>query len=153
MKRTLQTTLLIAATLALTSTGAFAHDDATLDKIKAPNSGQLRMAGPYHFELVVAKDSKESKDNPVVVYLTDHGETKIPATGTTGTATLLSGKSKITVPLVPAGDNKLTGIGKYVSDPQMKVIVALTFADKKSEQARFTPLAVTASNGHGDHKH
>lgn len=153
MKRTLQTTLVIAAALAFASTGVFAHDDATLDKIKAPNNGQLRMAGPYHFELLVAKDSKEAKDNPVVVYLTDHGETKIPAANATGTATLLNGKSKITVPLVPAGDNKLTGVGRYASDPRMKVVVAVTFSDKKSEQARFTPLAATTPGGHGDHKH
>lgn len=153
MNRTIFSSLSMAAALLFACNGALAHSDAMLDEIKAPNNGQLRMAGPYHFELVVERNSKEVKDNPVTVYLTDHGERKIPAAGITGTATVLSGKSKITVPLVPAGDNKLTGLGKYASDPQMKVVVAITFANKKSEQARFTPLAATTSDEHGNHKH
>lgn len=151
MKPTLFSAL-AAASLAF-GTPAWAHDDDALDKMKAANGGQLRMAGPYHFELVVAKDSKESKDNPVAVYLSDHGDKKIPAAGATGTVTILSGKSKVTVPLTPAGDNKLTGMGKYVSDPRMKAVVSITFADRKSEQARFTPLAALAGDGHGGHKH
>lgn len=153
MKQTLISSLAVAAALMSFGNGAFAHDDAALDKLSGPNGGQLRVAGTYHLELVVAKDSKEARDNPVTVYLTDHGEKKVPATGATGTATILAAKSIITVPLTPAGDNKLTGIGKYASDPQMKVVVSVTFADMKTEQARFTPLLTTAADGHGDHKH
>jgi len=142
--------LLLSAALLFAGHAAFAHDDATLDKMKAPNGGQLRMAGPYHFELLVDKNNKEAKDSPVTVYLTDHGAQKIPAAGASGTATILAGKSKVTVPLAPAGDNKLTGVGKYASDGHMKVVVAVVFPDKKSEQARFSPLAT----GHADeHKH
>src|SRR5574338_1182112 len=107
MKRPLFAALTTLAVLAFNGTTAFAHDDATLDAIKAPNGGQLRQAGSYHFELVVAKDSKEAKDSPVTVYLTGHDGKKVPAAGAGGTATLLSGKSKTTVPLAPAGDNKL----------------------------------------------
>ncbi|MCC7150704.1 MAG: hypothetical protein IT501_01790, partial [Rubrivivax sp.] len=47
-----------ALAMAIASAGAMAHDDATMDKQKAPNGGQLRMAGPYHFELVLAKGAK-----------------------------------------------------------------------------------------------
>ena len=153
MQRTLIPSLAMTAALMFVGNGAFAHDDGALDKTSGPNGGQLRMAGSYHFELVVAKDSKEAKDNPVTVYLTDHGEKKVPATGATGTATILAAKSKITVPLAPAGDNKLTGIGKYASDPQMRVVVSVTFASAKAEQARFTPLMTAAADGHGDHQH
>lgn len=142
-------TLLTALTLTILSTASWAHDDATLDKMQAPNGGQLRMAGMYHFELVVVKDSKEAKDNPVAVYLTDHADKKISAAGTSATATILAGKSKTTVKLSPAGDNKLAGVGKYASDAQMKVVVSVTFADKTTEQARFTPLAARA----GGHQH
>jgi hypothetical protein len=147
MTRTFLSILAIAAVLMSVANGTFAHDDATLDKLVGPNGGQLRMAGAYHFELVVAKDSKEAKDNLVTVYLTDHGEKKVPAAGTTGTATILAAKSKITVALAPSGDNKLTGIGRYVSDPQMKVVVSVTFANAKVEQARFTPLLAAAADG------
>jgi len=140
--------LFLSAALLFAGTAVFAHDDATLDKMKAPNGGQLRMAGPYHFELLVDKNNKEAKDSQVTVYLTDHGEKKIPAAGTSGTATILAGKSKVTVPLSPAGDNKLSGIGKYVSDGHMKVIVSIVFPDKKTEQARFSPLVVEHAEEH-----
>ena len=153
MQRTLIASLAMVAALMSVGNGVFAHDDAVLDKTSGSHGGQLRMAGSYHFELVVAKDSKEAKDNPVTVYLTDHGEKKVPAAGATGTATILAAKSKITVALVPSGDNKLTGIGRYASDPQMKVVVSVTFASAKAEQARFTPLLTAAADGHGDHQH
>jgi len=55
--------------------------------------------------------------------------------------------------LAPAGDNKLTGIGKYASDPQMKVVVSVTFPSAKTEQARFSPLLTATADGHGNHQH
>lgn len=150
MKLPLISNLVLSAALLFAGNAALAHDDGTLDKMKAPNGGQLRMAGPYHFELLVERNNKEAKDSPVTVYLTDHGEKKIPAAGASGTATILSGKSKVTVLLAPAGDNKLTGVGKYVSDAHMKVVVSVVFPDKKTEQARFSPF----ESGHaGEHKH
>jgi len=81
----------------------------------------------------------------VTVYLTDHAGNKIATAGASGTATLLAGKSKVTAALTAAGDNKFTGMARYASDPTIKAIVAITFADKKSEQARFTPLAQAAA--------
>lgn len=121
-------------------TTALAHDDATLDAMPSPNGGQVRMAGAYHFELVVAKDSPTARENPVAVYLTDHADQKLPAAGAKGKVTLLSGKQKAEITLTPAGDNKLTGQGIYASLPAMKAIVAITFPDGRTEQARFTPL-------------
>ncbi len=141
------------AALVLASAPALAHDDAYLDTVKAPNGGQLRMAGAYHLELVVAGDAKEARDNPVLVYVTDHADKKIPSAGTKGTATVLAGKQKTTVALAPDGDNRLKGTGKYLSDPAMKVVVAVTFADGKTEQARFEPLAKKAADSHAGHNH
>ena len=147
-----------ALTVAMAAPGALAHSDEYLDTQRTPNGGQQRMAGIYHFELVVAKDSKEAKDNPVIVYVTDHANAKIPTVGAGGTATILAGKQKTSVKLVPDGDNRLKGVGKYASTPDMKVVVSLTLAAKPAEQARFTPLApmaapAPAKDGHGDHKH
>lgn len=155
MKRALRF-IAAASVFGLASPTLFAHSDEVLDTQKAPNGGQLRMAGTYHYELVMAKDSKEAKDNPVVVFITDHAGAKIPTVGAGGTATILSGKQKVSITLVPDGDNRLKGVGKYASTPDMKVVVAITLAGKTAEQARFTPLAVplaAAKDGHTDHKH
>ena len=141
-----------ASTFGLASPVLLAHTDDVLDTQKAPNGGQLRMAGVYHYELVVAKDSKEAKDNAVVVYVTDHAGIKVPTTGVSGMATIMAGKSKATATLIPDGDNRLKGTAKYVSVPDMKVVVSITFPGKAAEQARFTPLAA-AKDGHTDHKH
>jgi hypothetical protein len=144
----------------LASGSAFGHTDDVLDAQQAPHGGQMRMAGVYHFELVVAKDSKAPRDNPVVVYVTDHAGAKISTSGAQGTVTILAGKSKSTVSLVPDGDNRLKGTGTYASVPDMKAVVSVTIAGKSAEQARFTPLAAPTlpsiqpvKDDHSAHRH
>ncbi|MCZ2407656.1 MAG: hypothetical protein LC097_13120 [Burkholderiales bacterium] len=118
-----------------------AHDDAYLDTMQAPNGGQLRMAGVYHFELVVDKSRPEAADKPVVVHLTDHAGQKVSSAGATGTVTLLAGKAKTVVTLQPDGDNRLKGSGRYASTPDLKAVVSITTKGQAAETARFTPLA------------
>ena len=142
----------VLAGLTFAAGAALAHDDAYLDTQKAPNGGQLRMAGPYHYELVLVKDAKEAKENPVVVYVTDHAGQKIPTAGAAGTATILAGKLKAAATLKPDGDNRMKGVAKYASMPGTKAVVSITLAGKQAEQARFTPLAV-AKDTHTDHTH
>ena len=129
----------ISIGLALASV-AQAHDDAYLDTLTAPHGGQLRMAGANHYELVVVKDSKAVKDNPVVVYVTDHAGTKIPVAGASGSVTLLAGKTKVSVALKSDGDNKLSGRGVYASTPDLKAVVKIKLTGQDEQQARFTPL-------------
>lgn len=144
-------TLIVAAGLFALSAGtAMAHSDEYLDTQQAPNGGQLRMAGMYHFELVVAKDSKDAKDNPVVVYVTDHAGARVPTAGAKGSVTVLSGKAKAAIDLAPDGDNRLRGTGKYASLSDMKAIVSVTLPGKSPEQARFTPLAKPAAMAQDD---
>lgn len=140
-----------ALTLATGVTPALAHEDANLDTVKTANGGQLRMAGIYHYELVMAKDAKEAKENPVVVFVTDHGGKKIPTAGASGTATILAGKLKASATLKPDGDNRLKGFATYASSPDMKVVVSITQPGKPPEQARFTPMAI-AKDEHMHHK-
>ena len=146
------TSIAVLAGLTFAAGAALAHDDAYLDTQKAPNGGQLRMAGPNHYELVLAKDAGEVKENPVVVYVTDHAGQRIPTAGAAGTATILAGKLKAAATLKPDGDNRMKGVAKYASTPDTKAVVSITLAGKQPEQARFTPLAV-AKDTHTDHKH
>lgn len=141
-----------AGALMLTSPTLLAHTDEYLDTLQAPNGGQLRMSGIYHFELVVAKDNRVAKESPVEVYITDHAGGKIPTVGARGTATMVAGKRTVSVKLLADGDNRLKGVARYASTPDMKVTVSITMADKTARQARFTPLSVVQGS-HGGHKH
>jgi hypothetical protein len=90
---------------------ASAHTDDYLDTMQAPHGGQLRMAGAYHLELVLAPSDVPPAQRPVRVYVTDHAGTAQPTAGAQGSVTLLSGKQKATIPLAPGGDNVLQGTG------------------------------------------
>ncbi|MFZ1574093.1 MAG: hypothetical protein WAT36_02375 [Chromatiaceae bacterium] len=138
MKKTGPKTMLLTVAL-LGAAGASAHDDAYLDTVAAPNGGQVRMAGPYHYELVLAKEGGESQERPILVYVTDHAGQAISTAGASGTATLLSSQGKVTATLAPDGDNRMKGAAAYAATPGMKTVVGIALAGKGSEQARFTP--------------
>jgi len=129
----------LLAALLLGTGGAFAHDDAYLDTVAAPHGGQLRMAGPYHYELVLAKEGGEPQERPILVYVTDHAGQAIPTAGASGTATLLSSQGRVTATLAPDGDNRMKGAATYAATPGMKAVVGIVLAGKEAVQARFTP--------------
>jgi hypothetical protein len=138
----LSSLLLTALTLAVSAPVAMAHSDAPhMATLKATHGGQLGVAGSYSYELVVVKDAQEAADSPVVVYVTDHAGQKVATAGATGSVTILANKKKFAVTLQPEGDNRMKGSARYLSAPDMKVLVAITLAGKPPEQTRFTPLA------------
>ena len=140
----------VAFVLATSAASVHAHDDAYLDTQQAPNGGQLRMAGVYHLELVVDKSTPQAADKTVVVYVTDHAGQKVSTEGATGNATILAAKGKASVALVPDGDNRLKGTGRYASTADMKAIVQFTAKGQSPETARFTPL-LKPMEAHMDH--
>jgi len=144
----------VAFVLATSATSVHAHDDAYLDTQQAPHGGQLRMAGAYHPELVVDKSTPQAADKTVVVYVTDHAGQKVSTDGATGNATILAAKGKASVALVPDGDNRLKGTGRYASTADMKAIISFTAKGQPPETARFTPLlkAMPGDAGHHNHK-
>jgi len=101
----------------------------------------LRMSPSYHLELVLVRDSKEARDNAVVLHVTDHADKKVDTKGASGTVTLLGKNVKATIELKPDGDNRLRGVGRFASDADIRAVVSLTIAGNKAEQVRFTPLA------------
>jgi hypothetical protein len=149
--------LCVAALVVGATTTANAHDNAYFDSIKSANGGQTRMAGVYHFELVLAKDSKEAKENSITVYVTDHANKALATAGGTASLTIVQGKNKSTVTLLPSGTNQFTGKGVYASNANFKGALTVTMAGKPAEQARFTPFApvkaapVKKDEGHEHH--
>lgn len=150
---------LLAVSMLLAAHAVLAHDDATLDRMKAPHGGQLRAAGSLHYELVLAPVGANGAALPVAVYLTDHGGNAVPSAGASGTVTLLAQGKKTQVKLVPAGDNLLRGEGGYQPGAALKAIVSVTPKGLPAAQARFTPYAAPSgqhAHGHdhdGTHKH
>lgn len=143
--------LLKAAVLAFSigfSGAAAAHADEYLDTVKAPNQGQLRMAGAYHYELVI-KPTGKGNTNEVLVYVTDHANQEINTKGATGTATILS-DAKASIVLKPEGKNLMKGSGNFGLTPKLKAVVSIVLPGQQPEQARFTPLA--SGDGQDSHK-
>jgi len=103
------------------------HHDTT----PSPHGGQVQMTDSYHLELVV-------KDKEVLVYVLTHANTPYPSiTGMAGTATLLSGETKIEVKLEPAEENLLKGTGDFKTSEDMKVVVSVTPAPQTARYAPF----------------
>jgi hypothetical protein len=133
-------TVLISATLAV-SLPAGAHTEEYFDSINAPHGGQMRMAGPYHLELV-------TKDKEIVLYVTDHSDQKISTEGGIAKATIQVGKAKpkTSIKLEPTGENTLKGAGDFVVTPETLIVVFLKLPEYEAYSARFAPLKPKAKS-------
>lgn len=134
----LAATVLAAATL---GSPAWAHDEATLDAMPSAHGGQLRVAGIYHFELVVAPAAVAGQGVPVQVYVTDHLGQKISTAQASGSVNFLSGKTHTKVTLSPQGDNALVGTLAQRPKPGTQAVVLIAPEPGQAAlQAKFTRL-------------
>ncbi|MEI8385179.1 MAG: hypothetical protein WCF51_04350 [Nitrosomonadaceae bacterium] len=126
--------MLVGVGMAL-SLSSWGHSDDYLDTLTTSHGGQLRMAGPYHLELV-------TKDKELVIYVSDHGDNPIKTEGGTGKATLQLGKGKAgaTIKLEPDGENQMKGVGEMTLKPGSVVVVFIKLVDEEAQSARFMPL-------------
>jgi hypothetical protein len=134
----LSLSVLLASAIAATS--VFAHSNEYLDTVAGKHGGQLRMAGPWHFELVLDKQADGSKAMPVTVYLTDHGDQPIATQGAVSKVTIISQNKPVQVTLTTKAPNLLVGEAVYKAEPALKAVVQLTL-NGESQNARFTPMA------------
>jgi hypothetical protein len=123
----------LAVGMSILSPPVWSHSDKYFDTVDAPHGGQMRMAGPYHLEIV-------AKDKKIVLYVTDHANEKISSDGGLSKAILQTGKTKTTVKLEPACDNMLKGTGDFLVTPETKIVVFIRLPDQEAQAARFTPL-------------
>ena len=144
----------------------WAHTDDYLNTLTTAHGGQLRMAGPYHLELV-------AKDKELVLYVSDHGDSPVKTEGGTAKATIQIGKGRVvtTVKLEPAGENQMKGLGEFSVKPESVIVIFVKLAGDEAQSARFTPLkpkakaaaakkpaaqttpASTPAPNHGGHQH
>jgi hypothetical protein len=116
---------LAAMVMAVAASGSvLAHGD------KPKHGGVVQAASDLGFELA-------NKDGKATIYVEDHGK-PVSTVGATGKLTVLNGAEKSEVPLEPAGDNTLATKGEVKLGKGAKAIAALTFADKKAVNVRFS---------------
>jgi hypothetical protein len=116
------------------------HDNATLDAMTAPHHGQLRMAGPYHLELVLGSAAVGRKTS-VALYLTDHAGTPSVIQQADATLECKAGKAVTTVHLLQKSPNRFAGAGPISSSSEIECLVTLQMSDGTSWLAEFTPRA------------
>jgi hypothetical protein len=133
---------LVIAALALTSAVGVA---AEKHNHHGSHGGQVRETASYDLELA-------AKDKELSLYVQDHAGKKVDVKGGTATAIVMTGITKETVKLTPAGENVLRGTGGFTVTPDTKVIVSITLG-AKTEQARFTPMEKEKPDAHKGHKH
>jgi len=135
--------MLAAAVLAAATLGspAWAHDEVTLDAMPSAHGGQLRMAGIYHFELMVAPAAVAGQGVLVQVFVTDHLGQKISTTQASGSASFVNGKARTQVALAPEGDNGLTGVLPQLPKRGTQAVVSIAPVPGQAPvQAKFTRL-------------
>ena len=132
-------------TLGLLAVAARAHDPSTLDSNPSAHGGVVRMAGPYHFELVLEPSSSRPV-RQVRIYLQNHLFAGMPSDGMKGEVTVTFFTVSETIPLVPDGPESLGGSGSFLDHPALKMIVSLTDKEGQVFSATFTPFAGPAKS-------
>jgi len=130
---------------ALSCAVAFAHTDQYFDKTPGPHHGRMRMAGPYHLELVAAGDE-------ITLYVTDHGNEPVDTTGGSAKVIITSGKKKRYVLILgPAGDNQLRGSGDFKLSKASVASVLIALPGQDPQRAKFN-LSATAKAAKRSHR-
>lgn len=141
MKRS---SLLVMSLCAILSAPVMAHTDEYLDTISGAHGGQLRMAGPSHFEMVVKPDAFQ-------IYVTDHAGNPTAVADATATATVLSGAASQKVTLEPKGDNLLQGAGTFAADQPVKAVVKVQLSGQEAQQVLFDSSKHKPADPHAGH--
>jgi hypothetical protein len=123
-----------------------AHDPATLDSLPSGHGGQVRMAGPFHIELVILGREAAQGDRLVLVYLQNHMFEDVSSRGLKGIARFLDGQRVTTVSLIPIDGNGFSGKGAFDVNPSVTAEVSITDKDGKIWSATYTPFAVKVPN-------
>jgi hypothetical protein len=122
---------LAAALLAARPGVALAHTDEYFDTMRTPHGGQVRMAGPYHLELVVA-------GTEVTLYVSDHADNPIAtADGSAKVILRWSKRNRYVVVLAPAGENVLRGTGEFKLGKANDVSVLVALPGRDPQRAQF----------------
>ena len=116
----------LLTTALLFPAGVLAHGEKA-----GPNGGVVEDAGKYHVELVVKADELRA-------FVTGAGDAKVDTKGAQASATVLAGKDKLTLKLVPAGGNALAAGGRFDTRAGAKVVLSLALPGQPVVSGRFS---------------
>ena len=111
----------------------WAHSDEYFDTRPSPHGGQVRMSGPYHFELTMSEKT-------IVVYVTDHADKPIATSGATAKLEINGDGGKTLVELAPSGGNMFRADWSGALSPTLVAKLTARFAKEKAYQATFKPF-------------
>ena len=98
--------------------------------MKGPNGGKMQDVAGVHAELVVAGSG-------VTINIFDESNKPVSTKGYTGSALVVSGGTRETVQLAPAGDYALKGEAKAAIPASAVVTLVIKTAAGKSGQVKF----------------
>lgn len=104
------------------------------------HGGDVRMAGPFWLELIVAKGS-------LTLYVTDHSGAPVDTSHAKGTATVHTDGKATRVELQSAGGNRLVGRGNLRLKHSTVVFVTADLRGQKPHRAVFRPLEQVTADG------
>ncbi len=116
---------LVVAAVAATTSVASAHAPKV-----GVNGGPQANAGSFHVEVV-------PQGKTLQVFVRDHGDKAVRTDGFKGTAIFVIDGRAERIPLVPAGDNRMTGTSPAVLPQAPKGAVQLTVPSGSTAQAKF----------------
>lgn len=96
-----------------------------------PNGGVVEDAGKYHVEMVMRADELRA-------FVTGDGGAKVDTKGAEASATVLVGREKKTLKLIPASGNALAAGGKFDTRAGAKVVLTFSLPGQSAVSGRFS---------------
>jgi hypothetical protein len=117
--------IVMTVALAANSFAAFAHDVA-----KGPNGGQITEDAGHHIEFT-------TKDDAVVLYLTDAADGPLATKGSTGRVIVQDGAVQVSADLAAVEPNQMAAKIASPLKAGAKVVVSIKMTDGHDLKARF----------------
>lgn len=137
----------VCAGLVLLSPAVQAHSDEYLDRQGGIHGGIMRMSGPYHLELVLARGRAE-------IWLMDHANQPQPVAGGRGQLTLFQAGERLTLDLQPEGENRMLSEDPRIQPSDTpRALLTLSLRGQSPLQVRFARLRGEADKDAHHHAH
>lgn len=127
--------------------GVYAHTDEYLDSVGGTHGGMLRMAGPYHLELVASKGE-------AIVWVMDHGNMPQSVEGIQGQLILFQDENRISIDLTADGESLLRGKDSRINGKGYRyALLTLSINGQPPMQVRFAKTSKLNANEDKQHVH